>query len=259
VTGAEPHYRVGQVSALTGVSVRTLHHYDAIGLLHPSKRLDSGHRSGHRLYSPADLLKLQQVLTLRYLGFELRQIRELLQRTDFDVIASLRIQRGVLRERMSEIARIEASLSRLLDHRLTSGAWDWEAVTEASAAVQRGLEQEGAKRSDYYTPEEIRQHGGMLARGPQREDLQKLERQWRELLEDVHARLDLPPDSAEARHLAARWDDIHERARPLFEGDEKLWHSLGRAHLDGRYDQIEGAGHAEDYEFIRRVKEAVPP
>jgi DNA-binding transcriptional MerR regulator len=114
---AEEHHRVGQVAALTGVSIRTLHHYDGIGLLHPSKRQDSG----HRVYSSADLPKLQQILTLRYLGFELRQIGELLHRTDFDVIASLRIQRGVVRDRMSELERIEASLSRLLKHRLASG------------------------------------------------------------------------------------------------------------------------------------------
>ncbi len=101
---AEQHYRVGQVAALIGVSILTLHHYDGIGLLHPSMRLESG----HRLYSSADLLKLQQILTLRNLGFELRQIRELLQRTDFDAIASLRIQRRVVRDRISEQERIEA-------------------------------------------------------------------------------------------------------------------------------------------------------
>jgi DNA-binding transcriptional MerR regulator len=95
---------VSDAQSLTGVSVRTLHHYDAIGLLHPSKRLESG----RRLYSSADLLKLQQILTLRYLGFQLRQVRELLERTDFDVLASLRIQRkasGARRARSTPPAR----------------------------------------------------------------------------------------------------------------------------------------------------------
>jgi DNA-binding transcriptional MerR regulator len=53
---AERHYRVGQVAALTGISIRTLHHYDTTGVLRPSRRLESG----RRLYSSADLLKLQQ-------------------------------------------------------------------------------------------------------------------------------------------------------------------------------------------------------
>lgn len=246
------HYRVGQVAASTGVSIRTLHHYDSIGLLHPTKRL----ASGHRLYSSADLLTLQQILTLRYLGFELRQIRDLMHRTDFDVIASLRIQRGVMRERVSELRRIEASLNQLLEHRIATGDWDWTLVTEASATIQRGLDQKGEKMNDYYTPEEIRQQAGELAEGPSGEQLGTLEQQWRTLLRDVHAGLDLPPESAEANELAARWDRIHELARPLFRDNQKLWDSIGRAHLDGRYDHIDDAGHAEDYAFIRRVKEA---
>ena len=252
---APQHYRVGQVAALTGVSIRTLHHYDRIGVLHPSQRLESG----HRLYSAADLLTLQQILTLRYLGFQLRQIRELLQRTDFDVMASLRIQRGVVRDRVAELQRIEASLSQLLEHRLASGGWDWKLVTEASATVQRSLEQKGETMNDYYTPEEIRHRAGELAKEASGQRLQVLEQRWRELLRDVHANLDLPPESAMARELAARWDRIHEEARPLFQGQEKLWQSLGRAHLDGRYDHIAEAGHAEDYAFIRRVKEAAAP
>ena len=70
----EQRYRVAQFAALTGVSIRTLHHYDSIGLLSPTDRSEAG----HRLYSAEDLLTLQQILTLRYLGFELRQIGELL-------------------------------------------------------------------------------------------------------------------------------------------------------------------------------------
>jgi DNA-binding transcriptional MerR regulator len=249
---ADQQYRVGQVAWLTGVSIRTLHHYDDVGLLRPTKRLDSG----RRLYSSADLVKLQQILTLRYLGFELRQIRELMHRADFDMLASVRIQRGIVRDRISELQRIEASLTGLLEHRLASGGWDWNGVTAASAAVQRGLAQKGAKTNEYYTPEQIRLQIGALSQGAEGEELWALQRQWRELLGEVHASRDLPLDGLQARALAARWDDIHERSRRLFKGRDKLWQSLGRAHLDGQYDHIAEAAHAEDYAFIRRVKEA---
>jgi len=172
------------------------------------------------------------------------------------VIASLRIQRGVVRDRVSELQRVEASLSRLLDHRLACGGWDWKLVMEASATVQSGLEQKGAKMNEYYSPEEIRHQAAEVAQGASGEEFRALEDQWRELLRDVHANLDVPPESSKARELAARWDRIHDEARPLFQGREKLWQSLGRAHLDGQYDHIEVAAHAEDYAFIRRVKEA---
>src|SRR5688572_24144022 len=103
-------YRVGEFAALTGVSIRTLHHYDQIDLVHPSGYSEGG----HRLYSENDLLRLQQVLTLRYLGFSLKQTGELLDRPDFDLVASMRIQSCALRDRISELERIEAALGELV-------------------------------------------------------------------------------------------------------------------------------------------------
>src|SRR5215210_1935341 len=114
-------YRVGEFAALTGVSVRTLHHYDRIGLVHPSAHSEAG----YRLYSERDLLCLQQVLTLRYLGFALKQIGALLREPEFDLVASMRIQRGALRVRIAELERIDAALNALLEHRVTTGQWAW--------------------------------------------------------------------------------------------------------------------------------------
>lgn len=65
---------VKDLSKLTGVSVQTLHHYDRIGLLNPSVRL----ANNYRLYSEKDLLKLQQIIALKYFGFGLAQIKTLL-------------------------------------------------------------------------------------------------------------------------------------------------------------------------------------
>jgi DNA-binding transcriptional MerR regulator len=147
-------YRVGELATLTGVSIRTLHHYDRIDLVHPSSHSEGG----HRLYSTRDVLRLQQVLTLRYLGFPLAEIRELLARPEFDLVASIRIQRAALRDRIAELGRIEALLGELLDRRLSTGRWAWELVVEASAAVQGGLAQgRGEKMNAYYTPEQLKQ------------------------------------------------------------------------------------------------------
>src|SRR5204862_6311041 len=65
---------VKDLSRLTKVSVQTLHHYDRIGLLTPSLRF----ANGYRVYSERDLLKLQQVIALKFFGFELSQIKNLL-------------------------------------------------------------------------------------------------------------------------------------------------------------------------------------
>ncbi len=71
---------VNEVSKLTGVSVRSLHHYDAIGLLKPAKVTEAG----YRLYSDDELARLQNILLFRELQFPLKQIRTILDSPDFD-------------------------------------------------------------------------------------------------------------------------------------------------------------------------------
>src|SRR5258708_39401645 len=73
-------YTVGEVARMAGVSVRTLHHYDEIGLVQPSSRTDAG----YRLYTPRDLERLQQVLFHRELGFALEEIARMLADPAFD-------------------------------------------------------------------------------------------------------------------------------------------------------------------------------
>ena len=96
---------VRQVSQLTGVSVRTLHHYDAIGLLKPAKVT----QAGYRLYDEAALGRLQTILLFRALEFPLMQIKAMLDAADFDPIAALDDQIRLLELRREH-------LNRLIDH-----------------------------------------------------------------------------------------------------------------------------------------------
>lgn len=79
---------VKEVSLITGVSVRTLHHYDAIGLLHPTRVTEAG----YRLYDDASLARLQSILLLRELQFPLKEIRAILDTPGFDPMAALEDQ-----------------------------------------------------------------------------------------------------------------------------------------------------------------------
>src|SRR6188508_214449 len=133
------------MATLTQVSVRTLHHYDRIGLLRPA--LHSA--GGYRMYGESELLRLQQILTLRYLGFPLKRIGELLDRDDFNLVASLRVQRVALHDRMVELERISDAIGDLVDQRLATGEWSWRLVIEASQAVAAGLTR-GEETMDVY-------------------------------------------------------------------------------------------------------------
>lgn len=81
-----------QVAELTGISIRTLQYYDEMGLLKPSELT----QSGYRLYNDEALQKLQQILFFRELGFKLKDIREILEKPDFDRIACFKKQKELL-------------------------------------------------------------------------------------------------------------------------------------------------------------------
>src|SRR5947208_9929352 len=88
--------KVGELARRTGLTVRTLHHYDAIGLLRPS--LHTG--SGHRLYTAGDVARLQQVLSLRQLGFSLEEVRGCLDRPGFSPLEVIELPLARLREQI---------------------------------------------------------------------------------------------------------------------------------------------------------------
>lgn len=95
-------YLVTDVARMAGVTVRTLHHYEAIGLLMPADRTPAG----YRLYGDADLLRLQQILIERELGLSLEEIRRLLDEPSFDHRAALPRQRRQLEQRLSATSRM---------------------------------------------------------------------------------------------------------------------------------------------------------
>jgi DNA-binding transcriptional MerR regulator len=107
----ENSWSVGDVARLAGVTVRTLHHYDRIGLLRPSVRSSAGYRG----YDQSDLARLQRILAYRELGFALEDIARLLDDPDSDPVAQLRHQHALVTERMERLAQIAAVLERTLE------------------------------------------------------------------------------------------------------------------------------------------------
>src|SRR6478735_4070544 len=109
----EQRWKVGELAARTGLTVRALHHYDAVGLLCPSDRTESAHRSGHRLYTAADVARLHQILCLKQLGFGLEQIGEYLSRPDYDPRVVIRLHLAKVRQQAAELAELGNRLQGL--------------------------------------------------------------------------------------------------------------------------------------------------
>jgi MerR family transcriptional regulator, thiopeptide resistance regulator len=104
-------WTVGQVAERSGVTVRTLHHYDEIGLLRPSRRS----ASGYRLYTDEDLVRLQHVVVYRRLGFSLEEVAVLLDDPEADVAGHLRRQRAAVMSRLDELAELVTAIDRALE------------------------------------------------------------------------------------------------------------------------------------------------
>ncbi len=102
---------VGKMAELAGVTVRTLHHYDALGLLTP----DARSAAGYRLYEDADCERLQEILFYRELGFGLEDISRMLRDPEYDRAAALRQQRDLLAIRKDRLQRMIGAIETALD------------------------------------------------------------------------------------------------------------------------------------------------
>jgi MerR family transcriptional regulator, thiopeptide resistance regulator len=107
------NYTVGRVAEIAGVTVRTLHHYDEIGLLAPSDRSSAGYRR----YDEADLERLQQILLYRELGFTLEEITAILDDPEVEARAHLRRQHQLLRDRIARLQEMVTAVEYMLEAR----------------------------------------------------------------------------------------------------------------------------------------------
>ena len=233
------HLKVGEMSKRAGVSVRTLHHYDAIGLLRPSVRTPSG----HRLYTARDLERLDLVAALRRAGFGLEEIRDCLARP----VACREVVLGHLETARAELRLKERRvrwLETVAEHLSTtegSTTKDLFGVLEYVQLLER-----------YFTPEQR----AFIARRFDELGSERA-REWsaagRELVEELRRAKErrARPEDAEVQELVAR---RRRHARELSGADAELEEAMGRLyHAEPRFRERRGVD-AELYEFLNRAE-----
>lgn len=193
--------RVQEFARLAGVTVRALHVYDQAGLLAPAAR--TAH--GHRRYRVADLLRLQQIVTLKHLGFSLEEIGTLLAAPAYDLRASLQAQKAAIEAEILRLQGAAFAIGRTLETLDGSGGVEWPQVI----AAIRGLREADrtAWLSRFYPPE---RWAWLLERAAHTPPamLEQGFRAWRELFERFGALRHLPPEHPEVQALAARMDEL---------------------------------------------------
>ena len=132
-----------------GVTIRALHHYDRLGLLKPSGRT----AAGYRVYSDRDFARLEQIVALKFIGFPLSQIRDLLRRPDTDLSTALRQQREILAEKRDHLDRAVQAIERAEQIVASGGKPDWEPFRKVIEVIQMQTRKDWMKK--YYTEEQL--------------------------------------------------------------------------------------------------------
>jgi DNA-binding transcriptional MerR regulator len=157
-------YRTGELARQASVTVRTVRYYDRAGLLSPSERTEAG----HRLYDEADLVRLQQIVALKFLGFSLAEIRVCLGDGPTRLQDALAQQRSMLRDRRGQLDRVIAAVERA-ERALAAGWRASDAIAEVMEVMR--MEQQGDWRKKYFTDEQL-QEMERLSKGVYSEEAQ---------------------------------------------------------------------------------------
>jgi DNA-binding transcriptional MerR regulator len=188
---------VGALAARTGLTVRTLHHYDAIGLLKPSGRTEAG----YRLYTERDILRLEQIVLLRGIGLSLAEITGVLAGSPEQLRQVLDIHTDKARRRVHEqqtlADRLEHMVERLRTHQLAS-------VDEALSNIQIVYVFE--KYFDSEQMDAVREH----ARDLGADVINEAQAEWPRLIGAVRHEMQqgTPPDAPQVLALARRWQEL---------------------------------------------------
>ncbi|WP_274654746.1 MerR family transcriptional regulator [Paenibacillus humicola] len=192
-------WKVGELAKRTGMTIRTLHHYDRIGLLSPSRHSESG----HRLYTETDIAMLQRIVSLKQLGFGLEEIGQLIRSPRFNASELIRLQL----ERLNEQIRLQEALRERLE-RLDAMLGAREEVTaEQLIQIIEAINMNEANQ--YFTAEQleaIKKRGDLLPPEQQK----AMAEEWPVLLGSLRAELakGTPPENPAAQKLAQRWKKL---------------------------------------------------
>jgi DNA-binding transcriptional MerR regulator len=196
---------IKELSKLASVSVRTLHHYDSIDLLKPSLRMPNG----FRLYSEKDLLQLQQILALKFLGFSLQQIKLLLQ-NKIDLIDQFSLQANLLQQKATALVKASDTLLNIVSECKENKVIPWETVIKSIEVYNMTQQIENKWVAEILDDDELKQYAKFEA------DLNKhapdekvaFQNAWFALTEEIEENLHKNPTSEFGIEIGKRCMDM---------------------------------------------------
>jgi DNA-binding transcriptional MerR regulator len=218
----EMQYSVKKLAKMSGVSARTLHYYDEIGLLTPSR----DPHNGYRLYRQGDLLRLQQILFLRELGLSLEEIHAWLDQPGYDLLSSLEQHRKALLARQKRLERLVATVEHTLESLKGNSVMENQDLFAGfSEEKQKEYEVEVERRYGTEKLHESQRRWGSYSADKKRQIMEE----GKQIYLDMVEAMPLGPDSPQAQQGVARW---HQHLRYFYEPDTHILLGLGDLYND---------------------------
>lgn len=188
---------VKEVADLVGISVRTLHHYDEIGLLKPSQTTEAG----YRIYSDRDLEMLQQILFFKELDFPLKKIKEVIHDPQFDRQEALELHRKMLLEKRDRLERMLATIDKTIKHSKGEIIMSNKEKFEGFDFSRNPYEQEARERWGDQAVDSSKEKIGQMSKDEQKALGEGANKIYRNLASLRH----LSPESDEAQAAIKEW------------------------------------------------------
>lgn len=188
--------KVSEVAKLTGVTVRTLHYYDEIGLLKPGEVTEAG----YRVYNDADLEVLQQILFFRELDFPLEDIRKIMQNPAYDRQNALQKQKELLLQKRSRIDGLIALVDKTLkgEHDMSFEQFDTTTIEETRKKYAAEVKERWGNSDAYAEFEKkIRYYND--------EQFKIMDGKGMDILKEFGQNRTIAPDSVQAQVLVEKW------------------------------------------------------
>ena len=208
-------YRVTEFARMTRVTVRALHYYDQIGLLKPSGRTPSR----YRVYTDKDLFRLQQIVTLKFLGLSLDQIRKALSRPQSTVAKSMRLQAEAVEKEIERLKRAAKALRETSRMAEAGGPLDWKKLIKAMEEIQ--MTEDAKKTWAKHFSEADMKEFAEIGKKYTPEMMEAYQNKWTALIEEVKANLQADPAGPVAQDLAKRWKALLNEGYGGHEGLQK--------------------------------------
>ena len=258
-------YHTSEFAQKASVSVRTLRYYDKMGLLSPSQYTESG----YRLYTDTDLLRLQQILALKFLGFSLQEIQQCLQVGPTLLQESLALQRAMMEERKTQLDTVIQAITEAQEL-LQANKLNWNSLLHVIQVLQ--MTQNSEWQDKYFTPEqrqamedlskkhyteEQRQQIAERGKTWSEEDQRAITQQWNAAFAELKRLVATGQDPAgpEAQALVTQWKALvggfTQGNTGIQQGLNSMWQDVGNMPVEQRPFPMPYT--PEEGEFLRKA------